>query len=305
MTTPLPSVRTIRAVLALTVAALFCVAFAPSALAARDSDGDGMPNRWERSHGLAVHKANAGGNPDRDGLSNLREYKNGSHPKKEDTDRDGIDDGNEVEDFESDPSDPDEDNDGREDGDEDADKDGTKNEDEDDAEESCRADDDDSDRDGIRDEDENEFGTKRLDADSDNDGVEDGDEDKDRDGVENEDEDDDSDDRCDGDRDEDGVDQEDENDVVGNIVSFDSGTGVLVIQTGSGQVSAPISGELEIEWSDCDCDEEGDPTTAALVAGTPVEEFEIEEGVFVELELFCDESESDEENDDDPWWDEI
>jgi hypothetical protein len=61
-----------------------------------DADGDGMPNRWERSHGLNPRKANAAGDPDRDRLSNLDEYLLGGHPKRRDTDGDGIWDGGEV-----------------------------------------------------------------------------------------------------------------------------------------------------------------------------------------------------------------
>src|SRR5215471_6597827 len=34
----------------------------------RDSDHDGMPNRWEIRMGLNPHRANAKGNPDQDGL---------------------------------------------------------------------------------------------------------------------------------------------------------------------------------------------------------------------------------------------
>src|SRR5688500_11177109 len=76
------------------------VSLTGSAVAAsRDSDGDGMPNTWESNHGLDPHRANAGGNPDHDGLKNLSEYKHGAEPKDEDSDNDGLDDGDEVKDF--------------------------------------------------------------------------------------------------------------------------------------------------------------------------------------------------------------
>ncbi len=192
--------------------------------------------------------------------------------------------------FGSDPVDPDGDGDGKRDGDEDRNHDGTKNEDEDDPMEPCAADDDDSDHDGVANEDENEQETRPLDPDSDDDGVKDGDEDADDDGIENEDEDDNGDDACEGDRDGDGVDQEDENDALGAVVSFDSGTGLLVIQTEEGQLVGTVTGETVLQWSDCDCADEGDPSAAALVEGAKIETALLEEGVFDKIKLLCDEN---------------
>ncbi|MEA2435163.1 MAG: hypothetical protein QOG54_2620 [Actinomycetota bacterium] len=77
------------------LAALLIVAGAGAAYAA-DSDGDGMPDRWERSHGLSPNKPNAGGDPDRDHLKNIDEYLHHGDPHNDDTDNDGISDGNEV-----------------------------------------------------------------------------------------------------------------------------------------------------------------------------------------------------------------
>src|SRR6478609_7312519 len=64
----------------------------------RDSDHDGMPNRWELAHHLNAHRANARGDADHDGLRNLAEYRHGTNPRDEDTDNDGDDDGDEVHD---------------------------------------------------------------------------------------------------------------------------------------------------------------------------------------------------------------
>ena len=64
--------------------------------AVRDSDGDGMPNGWERKHDLNPNRANSGGDPDRDELSNILEYSFHGHPRKRDTDGDGLRDGAEV-----------------------------------------------------------------------------------------------------------------------------------------------------------------------------------------------------------------
>lgn len=61
-----------------------------------DADGDGMPNRWERLHGLDPNRANAPGDPDRDKLRNIYEYLLGGHPRQRDTDADGLWDGGEV-----------------------------------------------------------------------------------------------------------------------------------------------------------------------------------------------------------------
>jgi len=67
-----------------------------AAASARDRDGDGLPDRWERRHGLSTKRKSAGKDPDRDGLSNRREHKHRTHPRKADTDGDGVKDGREV-----------------------------------------------------------------------------------------------------------------------------------------------------------------------------------------------------------------
>ena len=83
----------------------------------RDRDHDGLPDKWEKKHHLSVHKANAKKDPDRDGLTNMREFKRHTDPRDADTDNDGLDDGDEVR-VGDDPTDDDTDNDGVEDGDE-------------------------------------------------------------------------------------------------------------------------------------------------------------------------------------------
>ncbi|GAB3777225.1 hypothetical protein GCM10027601_00570 [Nocardioides ungokensis] len=189
--------RILSATSAMAVAGLLTLS-APSATAAgRDSDGDGMPNRWEVAHHLDPHRANAAGDKDRDGLRNLAEYRHHTDPAAEDSDGDGDDDGDEVHDGSSttDPTDADTDDDGTVDGDEDANHDGVDNEDEDDAAETCVADDDDTDGDHVSDEDENDHGDSATEADSDGDGVDDGNE-VDADGTQYEDEDDQGDDDC-------------------------------------------------------------------------------------------------------------
>jgi hypothetical protein len=45
-----------------------------------DSDSDGMPDWWEKLHGLDPNLADAGGDPDEDGWNNLEEYQRGGDP---------------------------------------------------------------------------------------------------------------------------------------------------------------------------------------------------------------------------------
>ncbi|MCC7197648.1 S-layer homology domain-containing protein, partial [Candidatus Peregrinibacteria bacterium] len=62
-----------------------------------DDDGDGMPNYWERLHGLNPYDpSDANLDPDGDGLTNLEEYKHGTDPNDADTDNGGVKDGEEV-----------------------------------------------------------------------------------------------------------------------------------------------------------------------------------------------------------------
>ncbi|HET7481837.1 MAG TPA: carboxypeptidase regulatory-like domain-containing protein, partial [Actinomycetota bacterium] len=68
----------------------------PSYPPPRDADGDGMPNRWERRHGLRPHRADGSFDPDRDRLTNLSEYAFRGDPHDGDTDGDGLRDGAEV-----------------------------------------------------------------------------------------------------------------------------------------------------------------------------------------------------------------
>ena len=58
----------------------------------RDSDRDGMPDRWERAHNLNWRVANASKDADHDGLSNLREYALRLDPRSDDSDDDGMED---------------------------------------------------------------------------------------------------------------------------------------------------------------------------------------------------------------------
>lgn len=78
---------------AMLVASL-CLGLTPASASARDSDRDGMPNRWERVNGLNPNRAaDATRDPDHDGLANIGEFTVGTDPEVADTDEDGIEDG--------------------------------------------------------------------------------------------------------------------------------------------------------------------------------------------------------------------
>ena len=47
---------------------------------AADGDGDRMPDDWERLHGLNPALDDAGGDLDSDGVTNLKEYHDGTDP---------------------------------------------------------------------------------------------------------------------------------------------------------------------------------------------------------------------------------
>ena len=61
-----------------------------------DTDGDGIPDKWEKSHGLDYQKYDSDEDPDHDLLTNLQEYKDNTNPLKKDSDGDGYSDGEEV-----------------------------------------------------------------------------------------------------------------------------------------------------------------------------------------------------------------
>ena len=84
-----------------------------------DVDGDGMPTSWEINFPcLNPSVADAGADPDGDGLSNLKEYQVHTNPCSQDSDGDNLTDGQEVNVTLTDPASNDTDGDGLGDGEE-------------------------------------------------------------------------------------------------------------------------------------------------------------------------------------------
>lgn len=85
-----------RAVAYVGIVAVVVMAGLPLPALAADSDGDGMPNRYERRFGFDPKVKDGKGDRDRDGLSNVTEFRKKTNPRKRDTDKDGLTDGREV-----------------------------------------------------------------------------------------------------------------------------------------------------------------------------------------------------------------
>lgn len=84
-----------------------------------DDDGDGLPNWWERYYRLnPLDPADAANDDDGDGLANVDEFNSGTSPIDEDSDDDGLRDGDEINVHGTDPLVDDTDGDGLDDGDE-------------------------------------------------------------------------------------------------------------------------------------------------------------------------------------------
>ena len=81
------------AALAVLALALFAVLAGPAA--ARDRNGDRIPDRWEKRHHLSLKVKQGKRDQDGDGLRNRGEWKAGLDPRDDDSDDDGVEDGDE------------------------------------------------------------------------------------------------------------------------------------------------------------------------------------------------------------------
>jgi hypothetical protein len=92
------SQRTIRTLLLVAAAFAALLAFAPGAMAHSwrgDRNHDRIPDRWERANHLSLKVNQAKRDQDHDGLRNRAEFMAGDNPRDDDTDNDGIEDGQE------------------------------------------------------------------------------------------------------------------------------------------------------------------------------------------------------------------
>jgi hypothetical protein len=92
------SQRTIRTLLLVAAAFAALLAFAPGAMAHSwrgDRNHDRIPDRWERANHLSLKVNQAKRDQDHDGLRNRAEFMAGDDPRDDDTDNDGIEDGQE------------------------------------------------------------------------------------------------------------------------------------------------------------------------------------------------------------------
>src|ERR671930_2298263 len=91
------STRTIRILILFAVicAALLVGAATGSARGSGDRNRDRIPDRWERAHHLSLKVNQAKRDQDRDGLRNRQEFLADDNPRDEDTDNDGVEDGEE------------------------------------------------------------------------------------------------------------------------------------------------------------------------------------------------------------------
>jgi hypothetical protein len=89
--------------LMLPMVVLAYIATSATAAAPRDRDHDRLPDRWETKHHLSTAIPSAKRDPDSDHLNNRREFRLHTHPRRADTDRDGLRDGAEVRRFHTNP----------------------------------------------------------------------------------------------------------------------------------------------------------------------------------------------------------
>ncbi len=171
-----------------------------------DRDKNGIPDAWQKQYHLGYGKHVATKDHDRDGLTNVQEYKLRLIPTKSDSDRDGIKDGKEDSDRDLltnqqeytahlNPLRKDSDQDGISDAKEDQDQDrlttreefivGTQPLKKDSDRDGIKDNEEDRDQDTLINEDEFELGSDPTKADSDQDGTRDDQEDTDQDGVQN------------------------------------------------------------------------------------------------------------------------
>lgn len=84
-----------RRTLTLAWTCMALLAVLPAAAGARDRNDDGLPDRWERRHGLSLRVDQARRDQDRDGVRNRQEFRMALDPRDPDSDDDGVADSEE------------------------------------------------------------------------------------------------------------------------------------------------------------------------------------------------------------------
>jgi hypothetical protein len=90
-----PQARRARAGMALVAAAVLAMLALPGIAAAKDGNHDRIPDRWEVRHHLSTQVNQAGRDQDGDHLRNRAEFLAGDNPRNDDSDGDGVMDGDE------------------------------------------------------------------------------------------------------------------------------------------------------------------------------------------------------------------
>lgn len=67
----------------------------PAAASAKDQNNDRIPDRWEKGHHLSLQVKQTRRDQDNDGLRNRGEFLSGNNPRDDDSDNDGVGDGDE------------------------------------------------------------------------------------------------------------------------------------------------------------------------------------------------------------------
>lgn len=67
----------------------------PALASAKDRNHDHIPDRWEKRHHLSLRVNQAHRDQDHDGLDNIGEFRAGDNPRNDDSDGDGVVDGEE------------------------------------------------------------------------------------------------------------------------------------------------------------------------------------------------------------------
>lgn len=90
-----PQAGRARAGLALVAAAVLAMLALPGLAAAKDGNHDRIPDRWEKRHHLSTSVNQANRDQDGDHLRNRAEFLAGDNPRDDDSDDDGVIDGEE------------------------------------------------------------------------------------------------------------------------------------------------------------------------------------------------------------------